>query len=194
MAMLTFNTRILAGAAVLAAALAACARPAPPATTAPVTAAPAAALPSAQRSPLPPPVAAVPAPHAEPALASMSLAEATSKMGVPVDLHYQFEGDASGQQVTLHLAAVPRVAGSNLNVSIKKVPGLQTTAPALNAQKVSATTAYRQQVSLTRLVDAPAEVRILVTMDLPEGTTFGWFGVPLKAAPGPAGKQPAPVQ
>ncbi len=221
MAMLTFNSRIrlAVGVALLAAALTGCARSAPPAATAPTTSATSAPAAAASAAPasapaqmaqppasshpnapagentIPQATAEVPATHTEPALASMSRAEATSKLSVPVDLLYQFDGDAStGQPVTLHLAAVPRITGSNLNVSIKKVPGIQTTALALSAQKASATTAYRQQVSLTRLADAPAQLRVLVTMDLPEGTTFGWFGVPLKPATAPAGKQAAQVQ
>ena len=41
-------------------------------------------------------------------------------MSVAVDLRYQFDGEAlPNQPVTLHLAAVPRVAGANLSVSVQ---------------------------------------------------------------------------
>jgi hypothetical protein len=131
--------------------------------------------------------AAAPKPgNAGPELASMTLATAPAKLSVPVDLRFQFEGDASGGlPVTLHLAAVPRVAGSNLKVSIKEVPGLQTSAITLGAQKASAATAYRQQVSVTKLAGGPSELRVLVTMDVGESSAFGWFGVPFGAAPAP---------
>ncbi len=184
------------GAALLAALLVGCSRPAPPAPAvpaptvapAPVESAPAAAPPTATSVSTSKPPAAT-----EPALTSMTLATAPSKLSVPVDLRYQFEGDVTtGQPVTLHLAAVPRVAGSNLKVSIKEVSGIQTTASTLSAQKASASTAYRQQLSVTRLAGSPAELRVLVTMELSEGLAFGWFSVPLNAAP--AARKQNPVE
>ena len=49
----------------------------------------------------------------------MSIAHSGSQLGVPVDLRYEFDGEVqTGRPVTLHLAAVPRVSGSNLQVSI----------------------------------------------------------------------------
>ena len=82
----------------------------------------------------------------------------------------------------LHLAAVPRVPGSNLTVSIKETAGIDAVAAPLTAQKASAKQAYRQQLSVTRQAGAPAELRVLVTMDAPEGQAFGYFGVPLADA------------
>jgi hypothetical protein len=112
----------------------------------------------------------------------MKLAEPPSKMGVPVDLRYQFDGEVKeGQPVTLHLAAVPRVAGSNLVVSIKNEGGVTAIGNTLSAQKASIATAYRQDLSVTKMANGPAELRVLVTMDLPEGSAFSWFGVPLTA-------------
>jgi hypothetical protein len=123
----------------------------------------------------------------------MALAKAPSKLSVPVDLHYQFDNAVqTGRPATLHLAAVPRIAATNLQVSVKQVAGLQVAAPALAVQKATASTAYRQQLSVTRLAGGPAEVRVLVTMDLPEGAAFGWFSVPFEAAV--ARKQQAPLE
>lgn len=148
---------------------------APPAPDAAVTAATSAATPS---KPAPPPRAAA---MREPDLATMKRAvPASSKLGVPVDLHYQVDGAAeAGRPVTLHLAAVPRVAGTNLSVNIKEEEGLQATVAPLAQQKATAGTAYRQQMSVTRAANGPAEVRVLVTMETPEGSAFSWFGVPL---------------
>lgn len=128
----------------------------------------------------------------QPDLAKMTLARAeSSKIGVPVDLRYQVDGDAQdGRPVTVHLAAVPRVSGSNLSVSIKEDPLLQASAAPLRAQKATLATPYRQQLSVTRLGGAPAELRVLVTMEMPEGLAFSWFGVPLTRTA--AGKQAAP--
>jgi hypothetical protein len=119
----------------------------------------------------------------------MKLAEPPHKLGAPVDLRYQFDGDVkAGQPVTLHLAAVPRVAGSNLTVSIKKESGISTTAGELRVQKAGASTPYRQELSVTKLAGGPAELHVLVMMELPEGSAHSWFNIPFDAVPA-AGKQ-----
>jgi hypothetical protein len=116
----------------------------------------------------------------------MKLAKpASSKIGVPVDLRYEVEGDAmSGAPAILHLAAVPHVAGTNLKVSIKDDPGIEASKQPLSAEKVSAATPYRQQLSIRRLPSGPAEIHVLVTMDFPIGTGFTYFSVPLQGATG----------
>ena len=48
----------------------------------------------------------------------------------------------------------------------------------LTAQKANASQAYRQQLTVTRHADAPAELRVLVTMDVAEGSAFSYFSVP----------------
>jgi hypothetical protein len=205
--------RRVVGAVLLSALLAACSKPKTPGEETPVPATP---PPQAAAAPAPAPVKEIPvvvisnaptqapapatAPPAkaattgsEPAVAAMQLAQPSGKLGVPVDLRYQFDGEArDGQTATLHLAAVPRVAGSNLNVTIKDVPGIRTSAGELRAEKVSMATPYRRQLAVTRDAGGPAELRVLVTMDLPEGSAFSWFSVPLGNAPA-AGKQ-APVR
>src|SRR5690606_14139329 len=116
---------------------------------------------------------------ASPALDSMQLAKAGSKLGVAVDLRYQFDAAAEpGRPATLHLAAVPRVEGSNLSVRIKETPGIEAFAAPRTAQKANASQAYRQQLTVTRHADAPAELRVLVTMDVAEGSAFSYFSVP----------------
>jgi hypothetical protein len=110
----------------------------------------------------------------------MQKALSKAKLGVPVDLRYRLDGDAlAGQPAVLHLAAVPRVAGANLEVSIKPVNGLEVSAGSLSVQKASAATAYRAQYSITRQAAGPAEIRVLVTMGVGEGSAFSWFSVPL---------------
>jgi hypothetical protein len=179
-----------AAVAVLAGLLAACNKaglPTPPTVPPPVAPEVAASTPTSLAQPAAP--APAPVVASEPQLGSMHVAKMTSKMGVPGDLRYQFDGDAlSGQPVTLHLAAVPRVAGTNLVVSIKQVPGIEAVQEVLGAQKVDASAAYRRQLSVRRDADGPTELRVLVTMDLPMGSAFSYFSVPLVAAP-PAGKK-----
>jgi hypothetical protein len=112
----------------------------------------------------------------------------SEKIGVPVELRYQLDGDAmAGQPVTLHLAAVPRVAGTNLTMSIKQEAGIEFPKDQLHAAKVDVATPYRQQLRLARRAGGPTEIRVLVTMDFPIGTGFTYFSVPL-AAPTSAGK------
>jgi hypothetical protein len=157
--------------------------PAAPSSTDPTTtpAAPAqpapAAPPPTEPSPAPTPTAAN-----TPAVDSMALARPSAKLGVAVDLRYKFDGAISvGQPVTLHLAAVPRVAGSNFSVVVKPAAGLEFTNGTLAAQKVDAAGVYRQQLSVTRRSDAAEQLRVLVTMDMPEGTVFGFYSIPFDA-------------
>lgn len=197
--------RGLAGTTLLVLLLAGCGRsatpadvPPPPSADSPVSAAPDAQAPAnpadapgapAQPAPAAPPPqepAATPTPAAnspssdEPRLASMSAAKASAKISVPVDLRYQFEGPVlPNQPVMLHLAAVPRVAGSRLTVSVNPVAGLQMDAASLTVQKASADGVYRQQFALTATEGAPTELRVMVTMDMDQGKAFGFFTVPL---------------
>ncbi len=175
--------------------LAACAKPAPlpeaespppPAPTAPVE-------PAAADSPTPAEPAPVPAQPASPppsstdsavaqvpALESMIAATPSAKMSVAVDLRYSFDTQVlPNQPVVLHLAAVPRVNGTNLRMNVKEVAGVQLAAGPLNVQKANGSDVYRRQLSVTRGTDAPAQLRVLVTMDYAAGSGFGFFSIPL---------------
>lgn len=130
-----------------------------------------------------------------PPLANMTLATTSTKLGVPVDLRYSFDGAVeAGRPVTLHIAAVPRAAGTNMSVSIKEEAGIEASAAPIEAQKVSAGTAYRQQLSVTRAANGPAELRVLVTMDMPIGQAHSWFSVPLTPRAAGGSKQVAETQ
>ena len=157
--------------------------PAPPAEAVPAPSNEVPPADAAEPAPSPPPTepSAVPKPTAaDPALDSMRVASASAKISVPVNLRYQIDGDAlSGQPFTLHLAAIPRVAGAKLQVSVKNAPGLHITSGPLQVQKASAATPYRQRLSVTRSASGPENLRVLVTMDLAEGTAFGYFTIPL---------------
>jgi hypothetical protein len=128
-------------------------------------------------SPTPKPTArAAPSPAVE----SMAAARPSAKMSVAVDLRYQFDGAVTeGQPATLHLAAIPRVTGNNFQVQVKSAPGLEISRGTLSMQKVDAAGIYRQQVSVLRRATAPDSVRVQVTMEMPEGTAFGFFTIPL---------------
>ena len=153
----------------------------PPPDEAPT--APAQPAPDAPAPAEPSPVAKPTSAANQPPLESMTPARATGKIGVPVDLKYSFESTPKpGQPVTLHLAAVPRVSGSNLTVGFKTVEGVRVASEAaLGSRKADASSAYRQHYSVTRQGSAPLELRVLVTMETAEGSAFGFFGIPLDA-------------
>ena len=195
--------RLAIGAALLAALLAGCggapqpepapppppapAAPAetpPPPATAPSEVAPGGATAPAPAAPPPTEPSAVPKPATaaatEPSLESMHAAKPSAKISVAVDLRYSFDGAAlPNQPVTLHLAVLPRAAGTNLTVSIKAADGLRVDAAPLTVSKANAAGVYRQQLSITRLAANTAELRVQVTMDTAMGTDFGFFTIPL---------------
>jgi hypothetical protein len=116
----------------------------------------------------------------------MNLATPPAKLGVAVDLRYRFDSAVvENQPVTLHLAAIPRVSGTNFNVSVKKVEGLEVSSQALALQKVDAAGVYRQELSVIRRASAPASIRVLITMDVPDGAGFGFYTIPLDAGTSP---------
>ena len=182
----------VAGIALLGLALGACDKPAPqvtppevPAQPAPVPALPdAPATEPAPAPDAPPPTepSAVPKPasSSEPRIESMLAAIPAAKMGVAVDMRYSFDAAAfPNQPVTLHLAAVPRVGGADMKVSVQKTAGLEMAAAPLRVQKANASGIYRQQFSLTRLAATPEPLRVLVTMESGETSAFGYFTIPL---------------
>lgn len=162
--------------------------PAPPADVAPAPAGDVPPADSAEPAPSPAPEAPpptepspVPKPTSnEPDVESMPIATASAKASVPVTLRYQIEGAAlPNQPITVHLAAVPRVAGARLQVEVKDAPGLQIASSPIQVEKASAATPYRQRVAVTRTATGPQTLRVLVTMDVGGGTAFGIFTVPL---------------
>jgi hypothetical protein len=111
----------------------------------------------------------------------MSLATPSAKASVAVDVRYSFDSaPLPGQPATLHIAAVPRGPGSNLRVSVKEVAGVQLASGPPNLQKTNGPDVYRQQFSVTRSIDSPSQLRVLVTMDYAEGSAFGFFSVPFE--------------
>jgi hypothetical protein len=162
--------------------------PAPADVPAPDSATPAEPNPAdpAQPSPdAPPPTEPSPAPKPtaanEPNLDAMRLATPSAKMTVAAELRYQFDSaPLADQPATLHLAAVARVPGQNLRISLKDTPGLQFAAGPVAIQKVNSSSIYRQQFSITRGATGPNSLRVLVTMESAAGSGFGFFTIPLE--------------
>jgi hypothetical protein len=106
---------------------------------------------------------------------------ANSKIGVPVDLRYSFDSEVlPGQPVQLYLAAVPRVSGANLRISVQQDPGLEFSEATLSVQKATATGVYRKQLALTRQSSGPRVVRVLITMGVEGGSGHGYYHIPLE--------------
>jgi hypothetical protein len=198
------TVRLSIAAALLAAMLAGCDKPPPPApeptppspNEAPVNPEPSKEVPvpdapaSAPAPSPPPPTDPSPAPKPtasnEPSLESMHAAIPSAKMSVPVDLRYQIDGEVlPDQPVTVRLAAVPRIAGARLQVTVKQESGLQVASGPLQVQKVAAAGIYRQALSITRASSGPQSLRVLVTMDMADGSGFGFYTVPLSSGNSP---------
>lgn len=161
----------------------------PPADPAPAPAADPASAPQSPAQPAPaapPPTEPSPAPTPTaastqgPALESMSLATPPAKLSVAVDLRYHFDSAVvENKPVKLHLAAVPRVPGTNFTVQIRKMDGVDVENGGLIVEKVDAAGVYRKEMTVIRRANAPQALRVLVTMDVPEGAGFGFFSIPL---------------
>jgi hypothetical protein len=124
-----------------------------------------------------------------PELSTMLPAHADAKLGVPVELRYSFDDAVQvGRPVTLNLAAVPQVDGGNLMLGLKEQPGIQAANTPLTVKAASAGGVYRDRMSVTQIEGGPAEVRVFVKMDLPQGSAFSWYTVPF-APPASAGKR-----
>jgi hypothetical protein len=103
-----------------------------------------------------------------------------SKMGVGVDLRYSFDGAVlADQPVTVHLAAVPRVGYSSLEVAVQDTRGYRLASTPLHVQKASASGVYRQQFSMTKVASDPEPLRVLVIAEMGENSAFGYFTIPL---------------
>jgi hypothetical protein len=116
----------------------------------------------------------------EPALESMQVAKSNAKLGAPVDLRYSFEGDVlPGQPVQLHLAAVPRVEGADLRISVQHDDGLEFSEGTMNVQKAAQAGVYRKELAVTRQASGPGQIRVLVTMGVGEGSSHSFYSIPL---------------
>ena len=144
----------------------------------------AAALPACA---VPPATSGAP-PDAQPDFATMTAVQPRSgKIGVPVDVRYQYAGTiTAGQPVSLHIAVIPRVEGRNLKIELPRTAGLasggKSPASAVFGKAAAADT-LRYTVELTPLAGAPDHVPLIVSMDVGGGHFFSVFPIPLAAAP-----------
>lgn len=121
---------------------------------------------------------------AESAPEQMSLARQVGKLGVPVEVRYQFDTTpVRDQPMTVRLALIPRVTGQNLRIEFPPADSVTVESADVRArEKVNAAGVYRQSVVVTPRTADAAEMRVLVSMDVEGGRYFGIFSVPLGAA------------
>ncbi|MGE0580598.1 MAG: hypothetical protein AB7P31_00485 [Steroidobacteraceae bacterium] len=132
-------------------------------------------------TPPPTPSAAEPAP----ALSAMIPAQRSGgKIGVPVDVRYQFSGVmVAGRPTNLQLAVIPRVQGENLRIELAATPGVAVLAPSapLKVGKAAAAGVYRHAFALTHAANAPAKLPLIVSMEIDGARFFSVFAIPLSA-------------
>lgn len=125
--------------------------------------------------------APAPAPRDDPPVETMQSARVNAKIGVPVDLLYSFDAaPAPDRPVRLHLAAVPRVEAGEMHITVQRDPGLALSEGSLTVQKAAAAGVYRKQLSVTPQAGAPAEIRVLITMEVAGGSAHGFYFIPLR--------------
>jgi hypothetical protein len=125
-------------------------------------------------------------------VSSWAVARPQAKLGVAVDLKYQIDGEvAANRPVTLRVALVPRVAGTNLSLEVRPTDGMRIDAAPLALQKANAAGVYRHSFAITPSAGKTGPIRVLVGMDTVEGRSYGIFTIPVDATDGniPSNKQ-----
>lgn len=125
---------------------------------------------------------AVQSQSAPPVLGQMTLAQPSAKASVPVDVRYQLGTvPMRDQPLALELAFVARVPGRNLKVQFP--PGESVTLDSGSAtfaqQKAEPDGVVRRSLIVTPRAER-CEVRVLVSMDIEGGRTFGVFSIPIR--------------
>jgi hypothetical protein len=116
-------------------------------------------------------------------VSSWAAARPQAKLGVAVDLKYQIDGAvAANLPVTLRVALVPRVAGTNLSLEVKPSDGVRIDAAPLSLQKANAAGIYRHSFAITPSTGKTGPIRVLVGMDTAEGRSYGIFTIPVDEA------------
>jgi hypothetical protein len=120
-----------------------------------------------------------------PPLEEMILAQAVGKIGAPVDVRYQISGVVTKHQpVTVQLAFVPRVDGSNLRVEFPESAGLRVDSSVLELASpvASKSDVMRHEVRVTPSGESGV-MRAIVSMELDGGRYFSIFAIPVGAQP-----------
>lgn len=130
-----------------------------------------------------------------PPLSEMHLARMSGKLGVPVDVRYLVSGVAAKDQpVTLQLAFVPRLDGSNLRVEFPDTAGvtIETGSKAVASQKASKVDVLRHALLVTPTTADSGEVRAVVSIDVGDARYAGVVSIPVGNQPQKVASQKIP--
>jgi hypothetical protein len=140
-------------------------------------------LPSTKPQPEPPTIEGMKSASTDgPPLDDMQLARASGKLGPPVDVRYQLSGSATKYQpVTLQLAFVPRLDGSNLRVEFPDTDGvaIETGSKKIASQKASKSDVLRHALLVTPTAADSGEVRAYVSIDVGSAKYAGIVSIPI---------------
>jgi len=116
-----------------------------------------------------------------PSIERMLPAEASGKIGAPVDVRYLVGEKLAGSSTRLDLAFIPRVAATNMKIEFPATKGVTIESGNERAilQKTSAAEVYRRRLAVN--ASKGASVRAIVSMEVDGGTFFSVFVIPLEA-------------
>lgn len=135
---------------------------------------------------------------ADPALASMRLAQPAHKLGAPVDLRYLVSGIvAAGQTASVEVAVVPRLEGTNLDVQVVSSDTMRVVADKRSVTRVAkadASAAYRQSLKVTPLEAGAGPLQVIVTMDVGDARYASLYNIALAEPSLKRPRRPLPAQ
>jgi hypothetical protein len=120
-----------------------------------------------------------------PAVAHMLPAQASGKIGVPVDVRYLVAEQVTNTGArSIELAFIPRVAGTNMQIEFPTTEGvsIESGSEPVMVQKPTASDVFRRRLSVNTFKATGAAVRALVSMDVDGGRYFSVFVIPLDEA------------
>jgi hypothetical protein len=126
------------------------------------------------------------APGTEPEIASMALAAPVSggKTGVPIDVRYLLAGVAAKDQpAPLDVAFVPRIDGTNLEVSFigSDSTSVDAGATSLFVARAGTSSIHRRRLTVTPNDSDVGAIRVQVMMDVAGGRYSSIFVIPVSA-------------
>ena len=124
--------------------------------------------------------------EAEPDIDAMVLVPSVQmgKVGVPVDVRYKLAGVAAKDQPTpLDLAFVPRIEGTNLEVTFigSETTSIDAGAAPFVVAKPATSSIQRRRLTVTPRAADDGMVRVQVSMDVAGGRYVSIFTIPVSA-------------
>jgi hypothetical protein len=118
----------------------------------------------------------------QPAVGTMRVAKAVGKMGAPVEVRYEPTGTTvRGQPITLKLAFVPQIAGSELSVEFPatEAVSIDSAVSRMSVPKAEREAVYRRTLIVTPRLGDTADLRVMVWLEAEGGRYFSIFTIPV---------------